>query len=34
MATVLAAVKGTGFVPALGGAPAGGAVSGQPAVGG
>jgi rubrerythrin len=34
MATVLAAVKATGFVPALGGASAGGAVSGQPAVGG
>ena len=34
MATVLAAVKGTGFVPALSGASPGGAVSGQPAVGG
>ena len=34
MAAVLAAVKGTGFIPALSGAPAGGAVSGQPAVGG
>jgi hypothetical protein len=34
MATVLAAVKGTGFIPALSGAAAGGAVSGQPAVGG
>jgi rubrerythrin len=34
MATVLAAVKSTGFIGAMGGASAGGAVSGSPAVGG
>ena len=32
MATVLAAVKGTGFIPALGGASAGSAVSAQPSM--
>ena len=34
MATILAAVKGTGFVPALSSAGAGSAATGQPAVGG